>query len=165
MNIRNVFIAFLFLAVVGGGSYFTYRRLVLPSNQCDVCGREIHAGHESIVLLKSGKKFQTCCPRCALHHEQQNPGRVTGVLVADHTTGEKIKTQDAVYVEGSDEVPCMSMSATPPREPGVEYKVAYDRCVPSLLAFKEEAAARKFIAVHGGRLLSYEQVMESVKER
>jgi len=165
MKVRNVLIGFLLLAVVGGVSYFAYRRLVLPSNQCDVCGREIHAGHESIALLKTGKKLQTCCPRCALHHELHNPGQVTGVLVADRTTGEKIRAQDAVYVEGSDEISCMPASATPPRELGVEYKVAYDRCVPSLLAFREEAAARKFIADHGGRLLSYGQVLESVKER
>jgi hypothetical protein len=165
MKIRNIFIGFLFLVVVGGGSYFAYRRLVLPSNQCDVCGREIHAGHESTVLLKAGKQIRTCCPRCALHHEQHNPGQVTGVLVADYTTGEKIKAQEAVYLEGSDEMTCMPVSATPPREPGVEYKVAYDRCVPSLLAFKEEAAARSFLAVHGGRILTYGQVLESVKER
>jgi hypothetical protein len=165
MRIRNVFVGFLLLAVVGGGSYFAYRRLVLPSNQCDVCGREIHAGHESIVLLKTGKKLQACCPRCALHHERHHPGQVTGVLVADHTIGEKVRAQDAVYVEGSDEMPCMPESATPPREPGVEYQRAYDRCVPSLLAFKDEVAARKFLAAHGGRLLSYGQVLESVKQR
>ncbi len=165
MRIRDVLVGVLFLAVVAGGSYFAYRRLVLPSNQCDVCGREIHAGHESRVLLKAGKQIQTCCPRCALHHEQHNPGQVTGVLVADHTTGEKIKAQDAVYVEGSDEMTCMPVSATPPRELGVEYKTTYDRCVPSLLAFKDEAAAHSFLAVHGGRLLSYDQVLESVRER
>jgi hypothetical protein len=76
-----------------------------------------------------------------------------------------MKIQNAFIVEGSDEMPCVPESATPPREPGIEYRRAYDRCVPSLMAFKEEGAARKFIAVHGGRLLSYGQVVESVRER
>lgn len=165
MKIRSILIGFLFLTVVTGGTYFAYRRLVLPGNQCDVCGREIHGGHDSIVLLKAGRQIRTCCPRCALHHERHNPGRVTGVLVADHTTGVKIKAQDAVYLEGSDEMTCMPVSAAPPREPGIEYKTTYDRCVPSLLAFKDEAAAHSFLAVHGGRLLTYGQVLESVKER
>ncbi len=165
MKIRDVLIGILFLAVVVGGSYFAYRRLVLPGNQCGVCGREIHAGHESILLLKNGKRLETCCPRCALHHEQHHPGQVASVLVADHVTGEKLKAQDAVYVEGSDEMPCMPVSATPPRELGVEYKATYDRCVPSLLAFKDEAAARRFLAGHGGRILSYGQALESVRER
>lgn len=165
MRVRDVFIGAVFLTVVAGATYFAYRRFVLPGNQCDVCGREIHAGHESIVLMKTGKKLQACCPRCALHHERHHPGQVTGVLVADHRTGEKVRAQDAVYVEGSDEMPCMPESATPPRDPGVEYQMAYDRCVPSLLAFKEEVAARRFLAAHGGRLLSYGQVLESVKQR
>ncbi len=115
--------------------------------------------------MKTGKKLETCCPRCALHHERQHPGQVASVLVSDRATGGKIKAQDAVYVEGSDEMPCMPVSVTPPREPGVEYQVAYDRCVPSLLAFRDEAAARRFLAVHGGRLMSYGQVLESVRER
>lgn len=165
MRKRDVFIGALFLAVVAGATYFAYRRFVLPGNQCGVCGREIHAGHASMLLLRTGKRLETCCPRCALHHDQHHPGQVTSVLVADHATGEKIGARDAVYVEGSDEMPCMPMSATPPREPGVEYKVAYDRCVPGLLAFRDEAAARRFLAAHGGRTLFYQQVLESVKER
>ncbi len=165
MKIKNTLIGLALLLVVGGTGYYTYRRFVLPSQQCGVCGRSIHAGHEATIQLKNGKQFQVCCPRCAMHHALHNPGQVAGVLVADHMTGEKLKAQDAVYVEGSDEMSCMPETAAPPREPGVEYQATYDRCVPSLVAFKDEAAARKFLAVHGGRLLSYAQVVESVKER
>ncbi len=165
MKIKNALVGLVLLLVVGGSGYYAYRHFVLPSQQCDVCGRNILAGHESTILLKDGKRFQACCPRCALHHEQHNPGQVASVLVTDNATGQKVKAQDAVYVEGSDEISCMPETATPPREPGVEYKATYDRCVPSLVAFKEEAAAREFLAAHGGRLLSYAQVVESVKER
>ncbi len=165
MKIGNVLIGFVLLAVVGGGGDYAYRRLVLPSNQCDICGRSLHAGHESTILLKDGKQIQACCPRCALHHELHDPGKVASVLVADHATGEKLKAEDAFYVEGSDEMSCMPETAAPPREPGVEYKTVYDRCLPSLAAFKEESAARSFLAAHGGRLLTYSQSVESVRER
>ncbi len=165
MKLQNLLIGFLFLAIVGGGSYFAYRRLVLPNRQCEVCGRGIQPGHESIVVLKDGKKLFTCCPRCALHHELNNPGHVQGVRVSDHITGEKIRAQEAVYVEGSNESSCIPETSAPPREPGVAYTREYDRCIPSLVAFKDEKSANKFIAAHGGRLLSYRQVLESVKER
>ncbi len=165
MKLQNMLIGFLFLAIVAGGSYFAYRRLVLPNRQCDVCGRGIQSGHESIIVLKDGRELYTCCPRCALHHEQNNPRQVTGVQVSDHITGEKVRAQKAVYVEGSDERSCIPETSSPPREPGVAYRREYDRCVPSLVAFKDEEAARRFIASHGGRLLSYGQVIESVKER
>jgi ribosomal protein L24E len=165
MKIQNIVVGVLLLVVVGGGSYFAYRRLVLPNRQCDVCGRDLRAGHESTILLKDGSTLHACCPRCALHHELHNPGQVEGILVADHTTGEKVRAQEAVYVEGSDELTCIPESSTPPREPGVEYHRDYDRCLPSLVAFKEEEAARKFLAAHGGRLLSYGQALESVRKR
>lgn len=165
MKIRELFVGLLLLAVVGGGSYYAYRRLVAPGRQCDVCGREIRAGHESMIFLKSGKTLEACCPRCALHHQEHNPGQVTEILVSDHTTGEKIRAQDATYVEGSDEMTCIPESSSPPREPGVRFGRDYDRCLPSLVAFKEAEAARRFMVVHGGRLLSYEQALESVRER
>ncbi len=165
MKIKNTLIGLGLLLVVGGAGYYAYRRFVLPSQQCGVCGRSLHPGHESTVLLKNGKQLPACCPRCAMHHELHNPGQVANVLVTDNATGQKVRAQDAVYVEGSDEISCMPEGATPPREPGVEYKATYDRCVPSLVAFKEEAEARKFLSVHGGRLLFYAQVVESVRER
>ncbi len=165
MKIKDIFIGFLLLAIVGGGGYFAYRRLVLPKQNCSVCGRNLYPGHESTIMLKDGRKLLACCPRCALHHEQNNPRQVEGVLVSDHNSGEKIKAQEAVYVEGSDEPGCIPETSASPREPGIEYRREYDRCIPSLLAFKEEEGARRFLAAHGGRLLSYGQVLESITKR
>ncbi|MBZ5497057.1 MAG: nitrous oxide reductase accessory protein NosL [Acidobacteriia bacterium] len=165
MKIKNVLIGLILLGVVGGGCYLAYQRLVLPSQQCDICGRPVHAAHDSIVLLKNSSKVHTCCPRCALHYEQNHPGQIAGLLVADRATGVKIDGQKALYVEGSDEQLCGPLTEAPPREPGVEFDRTFDRCLPSLAAFKEEAAARSYQAVHGGRLLTYEQAVESVKKQ
>lgn len=165
MKIKNALVGLALLFIVGGVGYFTYRHFVLPSQQCDLCGRAVHADHESTVVLKNGAKVHTCCPRCALHYELHKPEQVARLLVANRVTGEGIDAQKAFYVEGSDDYPCIQASETPPREPGVEYDRTFDRCLPSLVAFKEESAARSFVTAHGGRLLTYEQAMESVKQR
>jgi nitrous oxide reductase accessory protein NosL len=163
MKIKSVLIGLLLVAAVGGVGYLAYRALVLPNRECEICGRAIHAGHESFVMLKTGKDVDTCCPRCALHYEQNHPGEVASLLVTDRGSGGKIDGRKAIYVEGSDEQTCVPASDMPPREPGAEYDRAFDRCLPSLVAFKEDSAARSFQAVHGGRLLTYEQAVESVK--
>ncbi len=165
MKIQNVLVGVLLLVVVGGGTYFAYRRVAVHSEKCDMCGRMIHTGHEVTLLMKDGTRIRACCPRCALHRAEHGPGEASRILVTDRATGREILAQDAVYVEGSDEITCIPESETPPRELGVEYKTVYDRCVPSLVAFKDEAAARQFMIAHGGRLLSYAQVVESVRER
>jgi hypothetical protein len=165
MKIKNVLAGLALLVIVGGAGYFTYRRFVLPSQQCDICGRAVHTEHESIVLLKDGAKVHTCCPRCALHYERQKPGQVDRILVADRAAGKGIDAQEAIYVEGSDDQPCVPISETSPRELGAEYDRKFDRCLPSLVAFKEESTARYFVAAHGGRLLTYEQAVDSVKQR
>jgi hypothetical protein len=35
---------------------------------------------------------------------------------------------------------------------GAPLHACYDRCMPSLIAFRDAAAARAFVAEHGGRL-------------
>jgi len=165
MKIRNVLIGSLLLVAVAGGMYFAYRRIVVPRQQCDICGRGIHAGHEATLLMKDGTKLNACCPRCALHRLEHGLPEPAQVVVTDRATGQKIRAQDAVYVEGSAEISCLPESATPPREPGVGYDTVYDRCLPSLIAFKDEAAAREFAGAHGGRILSYGQALESVRRQ
>ena len=165
MGIRNLLVGILLVGLVSGAGYFAYHYIVLPRHQCEICGRAVHAEHYSSVALKSGRQIEACCPRCAMHYELNMPGQVARLLVADNSTGQTIEAQMATYVEGSDQHPCMSTSDTAPREPGVEYDLKYDRCLPSLIAFKDEAAARSFQGQHGGRLLSFAQALESVKHR
>jgi nitrous oxide reductase accessory protein NosL len=93
------------------------------------------------------------------------PGGIAGLLVTDAAVGERIDAQRALYVEGSDENPCFTPAEASPREPGVEYDRTFDRCLPSLIAFKEESAARTFQVAHGGRILTYAQALKSVMQR
>ncbi len=165
MNIRNVLMGLLLLGFVGTTGYLTYHYLVLPTHECEICGRAVHAVHHATVEMKSGRRVQACCPRCAMHYRLNTPGKVMQVLVADNVTGRAIEAQKATYVEGSDVEPCMSASESVPREPGVEYTLKYDRCLPSLLAFRDESEAREFQRQHGGHVLSFAEAEESVRRR
>ncbi len=164
MNIKNSLAGLALLLFVGGAGYFTYNRFVLPSSQCDICGRPVHAEHEAVVQLKDGRKVHACCPRCALHYDLIHPAQVAGLDVEDRDSGARMDAGKAFYVEGSDDHSCVTASEAPPREPGVDYSRTYDRCLPSLVAFKNESAARSFADAHGGQVLTYEQAVASVKQ-
>lgn len=165
MNIKNSLVGLALLVLVGGAGYYAYKHFVLPNQKCDICGRAVHPEHDSIVHSKDGSTIHTCCPRCALHYGLHWPGKVARLTVSDRATGKKIDAPSAVYVEGSDDHSCLQASDAPPREPGIEYDRAFDRCLPSLVAFKEEQAARDFVSAHGGRVMTYEQALASVKQR
>jgi hypothetical protein len=163
VNIKNAFIGLVLLGVVAGIGFIAYQHFIMPNQACDICGRPIHAAHEAVVLRKDGGKVHNCCPRCALHYEINHPAAVEGLLVTDRITGERIDARQAFYIEGGDEPSCLMPSETPPREPGTEFSRVFDRCLPSLVAFRETEDARRYMSVHGGRLLTYEQAVESVK--
>jgi hypothetical protein len=165
MGMRNLLVGFLLVGLVAAGGYFAYHYFVLPSHQCEICGRAVHATHYSTVVLKDGRRIEACCPRCAMHYEHNMPGQVAHLSVSDTASGRAIEAQRAVYVEGSDRELCMNAAEDAPREPGVEFDRKFDRCLPSLIAFGDEAAAHEFQRQHGGRLLSFAQALESVRHR
>jgi hypothetical protein len=165
MNIKGFLVSFLLVGGVGAAGYMTYHYFVLPSHQCEICGRPVHAAHYSSVVLKSGRHIEACCARCALHYEHNLPGQIARLQVADNASGKGIEARGAIYVEGSDVTMCTIAAESVPREPGVEYDLKFDRCLPSLVAFREESDARDFQRMHGGRVLSFAQALESVKRR
>jgi hypothetical protein len=65
-----------------------------------------------------------------------------------------------VYVEGSDVTPCSSMhEGTPPvDERGCCMKAVYDRCLPSVLAFRSRERAESFAKEHGGTVKTLAEI-------
>jgi nitrous oxide reductase accessory protein NosL len=165
MNVKSALAGLVLLLAVAGSGYYGYRHFILARQDCDICGRPVHSAHESTLLLKNGEKAHTCCTRCALHYDQNHPGQVADLLVMDHSSGKTVDAQKALFVEGSEEHECVPASETPPREPGVEYERTFDRCVPSLVAFSDEPAARDFMTQRGGHLLTYAEAVQSIKKR
>ncbi len=120
-------------------------------DRCWVCEREIHAQVRTTLTLASGRQVHACCPRCALHYKEETGDRVQSIRVTDQAAGGPLPFAAAYFVEGSDETPCLHH---PPvvDETRTPMQVCYDRCMPSLIAFRDGAAARAFLADHGGTL-------------
>jgi len=124
----------------------------LRAERCEVCERDIHPQVRATLTLGSGRQLAACCPRCALHYGQENSGAVRSIAVKDYASGELLPLERAWLVEGSDVTPCLHL---PPLrdDSGASLHLCYDRCMPSLIAFRDEAASRAFLAEHGGTVL------------
>ena len=119
--------------------------------RCEICRRDIHPQVRAIVSLADGGQVQACCPRCALHYQKENREAIREIEVTDHAGGGTLPFAKAFLVEGSDETPCLHHPpVTDPTQAPMQ--ICYDRCMPSLIAFKEAVAARAFVDEHGGTL-------------
>jgi hypothetical protein len=118
---------------------------------CEVCGREIHPQVRAELILKDGHRVRACCPRCALHDREGKGAGVREIRVTDRGAGSLLPLERAWMVEGSDETPCLDRP--PLSDPtSLPMHLCYDRCVPSLIAFRDESAARAFALDHGGSI-------------
>lgn len=131
---------------------------------CGVCERPIHSGMGAALTLASGQQVSTCCLRCALHVEEKLQTPARRFEVEDHTGGGLLEVAAAYVVEGSRVNPCM---LPPPREEGTRapLKLTYDRCAPSMLAFRREQDARAFVSEHGGTLQPPGHLMQAGTSR
>jgi hypothetical protein len=76
------------------------------------------------------------------------------VEFTDHLDGAAIRPKDAFFVRASDVNPCLRHDAalTADKQP---LHTHFDRCAPSILAFRDESAARGFAEQHGGQFLRF----------
>ncbi len=137
------------LAVLGCAWYIVIHR---PPKLCPFSGREIHPETRALVTI-GGRKYETCCVRCAIIEAQQTGKPLRVLKVADFESGKLIDPESAWFVEDCGVNLCMR------RTPAVEsrsresvYVRTFDRCSPGVLAFSSEPHARAFIAQHGGVL-------------
>jgi hypothetical protein len=125
---------------------------------CDVCRRPMH--HETLyrIHLRDGSQQETCCPRCGLRF-QQNRDDVTRVEVADFDARGMIDARTAFYVEASAVHLCCAEEMARRDAEGGQYVLAWDRCMPSLVAFRNREAAERFRREKGGLLKNYAQLL------
>jgi hypothetical protein len=126
---------------------------------CEVCGRELHPDNVLVALDANGKRKQTCCPRCGIHFILNHGGRV--LSATDFNTGKPLSAETAIYLEGSDIMQCCSTSGFRESQGGYN-DVAYDRCMPSLIAFSGKDEAEKVRRDHGGEIITFDQAKQSV---
>ncbi|HLG97872.1 MAG TPA: hypothetical protein VKX49_16280 [Bryobacteraceae bacterium] len=149
-----IFAVVLVAAGLGYAGLRVYR--ASQPEQCYACLRAIHA-HSRTVAIVNGKPRTFCCPACALseHEQEGKPIRVTELT--SYLTGEKLTPDEAFIVKGSDVNMCAHA-----RELVDEEKrpadLHYDRCSPSMLAFKQKSAAMEFARQHGGQVSPFSEI-------
>jgi len=125
--------------------------------KCALCGRDVHKITETLVTLEKGKEEKACCIKCAFKYEAENSKKALAIKVTDFDTGEIVKAQDAFYVVGSDITPCSSKKVMID-EGKTPFVLCYDRCLPSIIAFKTRDGALKFIEKHGGKISGFKEL-------
>ena len=144
------------LALVAAVSTVLYVEWDEP-DACDICYRPMHQETFYRVHLESGEPKDACCPRCGLRF-QEDRDDVVRAEVTDFYTRQHIDAAAAYYVEGSPVHFCSHASVREDRSGG-QYEVAWDRCLPSLIAFSSRAAAKEFQEENGGDIKTYEEVL------
>jgi hypothetical protein len=120
---------------------------------CAVCDRAECQAVAFRVTLPAGRKVETCCARCGLHYLNANSA-ATRAEATDFPTGHWMDAGAAYYVSGSDVHPCASMKTQRDAQGCCVFK-GYDRCLPSLVAFANEADARSFARQNGGTVTDW----------
>jgi hypothetical protein len=167
MKAREILITLVALLAIGVTSFFAYRyeRKSETVGMCPFCDRMIHP--VTVYRLKvGGQVLAACCPRCGMHAQVGQTQGIPGQAWAtDVTTGESVAAESAIYVEGGDIQYCTHGNQPTAREPhGVSVR-EYDRCLPTLVAFKSPQEAEAYRQQHGGRILSYSQALAAVREQ
>jgi len=130
---------------------------------CEQCGRAECRNLSFDIRLEGGTVVQTCCPRCALHYLARPHPPVASLAVRDFDSAGRIDATRALYVEGSDVAPCTATAGSPPQDDrGCCMKTVYDRCLPSLLAFRSRLEAERFAREHGGTIRTFADLEASV---
>ena len=167
MKAREVVVTLVALAAIGVTSFFAYRyeQKRETAGMCPFCDRMVHPV-TAYQLKVGGHEVAACCPRCGMHTQvSQTQGNPGPAWATDVNTGESVAADSATYVEGCDVQYCTHGDQPMTREPHGVSTREYDRCLPTLVAFKTPQEAEAYRQQHGGRVLSYTQALASVREQ
>lgn len=163
MKARPVLITLIALAVIVAAGLAFYRweapqRAVV----CQICGRYI-SKQTAFRLDTADGAIRACCPACAMHYMLHHPDSVHKAWATDFNSGRVIPASSAYYDEGGDVQYCTRYK--PPVERGAEgvTRRIYDRCLPVLVAFASRDAAETYRQEHGGRVISYDEALATIR--
>ena len=114
---------------------------------CDVCSmdRKANAQSRMVIAFQDGTSRAVCSIHCAAAELSKSTNKeVKSLLVADYASLELLDAKSAVWVVGGDVRGVMTQTAK--------------------WAFANEAAARAFVAAHGGTAAPFDQVMKLADE-
>ena len=152
----------VFILLVAAGVAWWRVHAPAQAARCGVCTRTIHAGMATGYTV-SGEAEQkaACCAACVLAYGRQAGKHVAVAHVTDYISGQRLAPERASFAVGSDEHPCarQQVLVTEPRTP---LHVHYDRCEPSVIAFRDAAGAQAFAREHGGDVQKWDQVVANL---
>jgi len=167
MKPRGMIVTLVALLAIGATSFWAYRyeQRREQAGTCPFCDRMVHPATAYRIKVDN-HVVEACCPRCGMR-AQVNQEREKGgtAWATDVNTGENIAAESATYVEGGDVQYCAHGNQPMMREPHGTSTREYDRCLPTLVAFKTPQEAKAYQQQHGGRVLSYRQALASVREQ
>jgi hypothetical protein len=79
--------------------------------------------------------------------------------VADYDSGEFIDASQALFVENSSVNLCHQSMVQEDRS-GSQYQLTWDRCLPSLIAFRTREGAEVFRRDYGGLIKTYGELLK-----
>jgi hypothetical protein len=151
----TIFGVAVLLAIAVALAYAGWKIRTLSESQfCFACSRPIHAQTRTVGLLE-GKRELFCCPTCALTEHRQTGERVKITELTDFETQTRLAPESAVVVSDSDVNHCVR-EHTLMNQKEQASPMAFDRCVPSIIAFAHRKEAERFEKQHGGTLSSFE---------
>ncbi len=156
MKMARYLVGPVIVALFAGAVYFLFLGQPVV---CDLCGRPLHQETLYKIHLRDGEVRQACCPRCGLHF-QQGRDDIVAVEVADFRTSELFDARQAFYVEDSSVNMCYLDTPVHRHIEGTESTLAWDRCMPGLLAFESREDAEKFISEKSGFIETYIQLLD-----
>jgi hypothetical protein len=164
MKAKEYLVTGIALAAIALVAVLAYRHETRPSaDLCRVCQRGLHTGLVYRLEMMNGTSEEACCPRCGMHFALNHPGTVRQAWATDFASGARILAPSAYYVEGGDEEYCTMHNQPVARGPQGVSVLAYDRCLPTLVAFRGEQDAEVYRRRHGGRVVTYDAALKDVR--
>ena len=154
--VKRLLIAVAVIGLLGIAGRYVYLDLQ-DEALCSVCRRSLHEQTSFLIHLRGGGTERVCCPRCGLRFMRDRED-IVGAEAADYHSDERLAAADAFYVEGSSVHLCCKDIAEKDGS-GVHYDLAWDRCLPSLIAFKSWDEASAFSGRYGGVVKIYDELL------
>lgn len=129
----------------------------LNPSHCQVCDREGCRIMQYGLKSKWGLPIKTCCPQCGLTYLHHHP-KAKADFATDFESGKRVDAATAFYVRGSDVILCHQPESVRDELHGEIAYTKYDRCLPSMIAFKNLEDAERFQKNHGGRVLRFAEL-------
>jgi|GEM_PF-1846359 len=142
------------------GSVRDYFESWLQPTGCAFCGRLLHADMKVAFQEENAQTVRmACCLRCVITDAEQTGDRIRVLWVTDYVSHERLRPDKAIYLVGS----TINSDSGPPIEVPwsrrEQSELKWDRCLPSVIAFRKRDDAAAFQQTSEGEILSFQDLV------